>query len=202
MSDYPLESFVFYRSFRDAIQEMSDTDQLSTLLAICDYALYGVEPKLNGVLPRAVFTVARPSIDANKAKRMNGKKGGRPKKETAGFDGENHRFLKIESTETVTETESVSVSASETSKADKPPRSRFVPPTVEEVQTYCRERKNSVDAAVFVDFYQTNGWLQGKGKPIKDWKAAVRTWERRECGNERASSPLARTFDPETGSWR
>lgn len=54
----------------------------------------------------------------------------------------------------------------------------FTPPTVEEVQAYCKERKNNVDAQVFVDFYTANGWVQGKGKPIKDWKAAVRTWER------------------------
>lgn len=55
---------------------------------------------------------------------------------------------------------------------------RFVPPTVEEVQAYCAERGNKVDAQRFVDFYTANGWHQGRGKPIKDWRAAVRTWER------------------------
>ena len=55
---------------------------------------------------------------------------------------------------------------------------RFVPPTVEEVQAYCRERGNEVDAHRFCDFYTANGWCQGRGKPIKDWRAAVRTWER------------------------
>lgn len=54
----------------------------------------------------------------------------------------------------------------------------FVPPTVMEVAEYCVERKNNVDAEAFVNFYTANGWVQGKGKPIKDWKAAVRTWER------------------------
>jgi len=54
----------------------------------------------------------------------------------------------------------------------------FVPPTVLEVADYCVERKNNVDAEAFVNFYTANGWVQGKGKPIKDWKAAVRTWER------------------------
>lgn len=55
---------------------------------------------------------------------------------------------------------------------------RFVPPTVEEVRAYCQERGNKVDAQRFVDFYTANGWHQGRGKPIKDWRAAVRTWER------------------------
>lgn len=57
-------------------------------------------------------------------------------------------------------------------------RTRFVPPTLEEIKAYCSERKNSVDAERFFDYYSTNGWVQGKGKPIKDWKACVRTWER------------------------
>lgn len=57
-------------------------------------------------------------------------------------------------------------------------RKRFSPPTKEEVQAYCDERKNNVDVERFIDFYTANGWVQGKGKPIKDWKAAVRTWEK------------------------
>ena len=64
--------------------------------------------------------------------------------------------------------------------ADKPPRPRFSPPKLEEVEEYCRERHNGIDAAHFVDFYTANGWSQGRGKPIRDWKAAVRTWEGRE----------------------
>ena len=56
----------------------------------------------------------------------------------------------------------------------------FAPPTVLEVADYCAERKNNVDAEAFVNFYTANGWVQGKGKPIKDWKAAVRTWERND----------------------
>lgn len=118
MSVQPLDSFVFYRSFRDAISEMTDENKLATLLAICDYALYGVEPKLKDAMARAVFTVARPSIDANKARRDNGKKGGRPKKPMVS-DSENLWFSKNESTETETESESVSESGAK--GADKPP---------------------------------------------------------------------------------
>ena len=105
MIDRPLESFVFYRSFRDAIEEMTDENKLATLLAICDYALYGVEPDLKDAMSRAVFTVARPSIDANKGRRANGKLGGRPPKKPMVSDSENHRFPKMESTETETETD-------------------------------------------------------------------------------------------------
>lgn len=56
---------------------------------------------------------------------------------------------------------------------------KFVPPTVEEVRAYCLERKNSVDPERFVDFYAAKGWMIGKDK-MKDWKASVRTWEKRD----------------------
>ena len=56
---------------------------------------------------------------------------------------------------------------------------RFIPPTLEEVQTYISENNFIIDAQKFVDYYQSNGWIVGKTK-MKDWKAAVRSWERRE----------------------
>lgn len=56
---------------------------------------------------------------------------------------------------------------------------RFSPPTVEEVSEYCKERKNSVDPQRFVDFYASKGWRVGN-QPMKDWHAAVRTWEQRD----------------------
>lgn len=56
---------------------------------------------------------------------------------------------------------------------------RFTPPTRQEVQAYCIERGNNVDADAFVDFYTAKGWMVGKNK-MKDWKAAVRTWEKRD----------------------
>lgn len=59
----------------------------------------------------------------------------------------------------------------------KPKRKRFNPPTLEEVQAYCNERNNNVDPQHFIDYYTSNGWQVGKNK-MKDWKAAVRTWER------------------------
>ena len=56
-------------------------------------------------------------------------------------------------------------------------RKRFSPPTLDEVKAYCDERKNNVDAERFVNYYESNGWMVGKSK-MKDWKAAVRTWEK------------------------
>ena len=67
-------------------------------------------------------------------------------------------------------------------------RTPFRPPTVEEVETYCQERQNGVDASRFVDFYASKGWKIGNS-PMKDWRAAVRTWERRESEQQGKSAP-------------
>ena len=56
-------------------------------------------------------------------------------------------------------------------------KGKFKAPSLEEVALYCHERKNSVNPSAFLAHYEANGWVQGRGKPIKDWKAAVRVWE-------------------------
>lgn len=63
-------------------------------------------------------------------------------------------------------------------------RKKFAPPSLEEVKSYCEERQNNVDPQYFVYFYESKGWMVGKNK-MKDWKAAVRTWERRENESSR-----------------
>jgi hypothetical protein len=58
----------------------------------------------------------------------------------------------------------------------------FIPPSVEEIRTYCLLRNNNVDPEMFFDFYQSKGWLVGKVK-MRDWKAAIRTWEKSSNNN-------------------
>lgn len=58
-------------------------------------------------------------------------------------------------------------------------RKKFQKPTVEQIQAYCAERKNDVNPSLFYDYYEARGWMVGKS-PMKDWKAAVRTWERND----------------------
>ena len=85
------EGFVFYRSFLEAVKGLDDSTRLQCLDAIVDYGIYGEEKDLSGI-PKMVFTLIKPQIDANNKRYEDGKKGGRPKK-TTGFENENHRFL-------------------------------------------------------------------------------------------------------------
>lgn len=57
-------------------------------------------------------------------------------------------------------------------------RSHFQKPSLEEISLYCRERNNNVDPEQFFNFYESNGWKVGKN-PMRDWKAAIHTWEKR-----------------------
>ncbi len=80
---------------------------------------------------------------------------------------------------------------------EKQPRKRFTPPSREEVAEYCRERGNKVDPDRFVDFYTSKGWMVGKS-PMKDWKAAVRGWEKdakQKPQNKWAASVNNRDYD-------
>ena len=66
---------------------------------------------------------------------------------------------------------------------------RFYPPTLDEVKQYCEERKNNIDPMAFIDFYSSKGWMIGKNR-MKDWKAAIRTWERKRKEKYQAESSV------------
>ena len=65
----------------------------------------------------------------------------------------------------------------------------FYPPTIDEVKQYCEERKNNIDPMAFIDFYSSKGWMIGKNR-MKDWKAAVRTWERKRKEQSQSESSV------------
>ena len=119
------------------------------------------------------------------------KSGGRPKKETSGFESGNHRLrdakpnvnanANANANANVNDNGNENVNVNVSDKQDKPARPRtFKPPSLEEVQEYCKSRQSSVNAERFMDYYTANGWKVGKNS-MKDWKAAVRNWERQEA---------------------
>lgn len=65
------------------------------------------------------------------------------------------------------------------SSPDKPKTKRFIKPTLEEIRQYCSDSGYGIDADYFYDYYEGNGWKVGKN-PMKDWRATVRNWARRE----------------------
>lgn len=110
--------------------------------------------------------MARLEIDDNKAYKMK----------VDDTLTERRRIVDVESTQVRLGKDSIDKDSIE---KEKKTAKRFTPPTIDEVKAYCQERKNGIDPETFVDFYSSKGWKIGKDT-MKDWKAAVRTWERRD----------------------
>ena len=220
------ESFVFYKSFLDAIELLPEGEQLKAFKLIAHYGANGELPEGEQTLANAIFLMAKPNIDATKEKRSNGKKGGRPAKETEknaekekpeitetenhGYENENHRFSKPESNVdvnvnvdgnvdgNVNGNVDDNVNGDEESKKGAKTNSRFTPPTREEAAAYVKEQGlTRVDLDKFFDYYQSNGWKVGKNS-MKDWRATLRNWNRNEVDKVRPSpSGVTQKFKPE-----
>ena len=165
------DSVLFYRSFYDALKNIPCDERLKVYDAIMEYGMYDIEPELTGVA-LAIFLLAKPQIDANNKRYKNGCTA--KQKQTVS---------KIEANckQDISEAEANGKQYRSEAEAKEKEKVNtiFKPPTVEDVRSYCVERGNSVDPQSFVDFYESKGWMIGKNK-MKDWKAAVRTWERSE----------------------
>ena len=75
-------------------------------------------------------------------------------------------------------------------KPIKPKQKQFTPPTLEEIQTYCKERNNKLDAKKFYDYYSAAEWCDKSGVKVKSWKQKVITWEGRNKKEEKADENL------------
>lgn len=162
-------SCIFYKSFYDSIKELDPQDQVQIYNAIFSYQFDDVEIDLKGVC-KSIFTLIIPQLEANNKRYENGTKGGRPKTKTK--PNENQKETKVKPNENENDNENNNDNIKENIIKE-----RFKKPNIEEVEDYCKERNNNVDAQRFIDFYESKNWMIGKNK-MKDWKACIRTWER------------------------
>ena len=72
----------------------------------------------------------------------------------------------------------------------------FKKPKLDEVKDYCLERNNNIDSEAFINFYDSKGWMVGKNK-MKDWKACIRTWEKRNY-----KKPTMSKLDAQINAWQ
>lgn len=176
-----------YFDFDEKTDELNDSEKARLLLALYRYAKTGEKPVLTGN-ERFLFPTFKGEIDRDIAnyntKVSNGNLGGRPAKEETEKNLKKPKITEAKPNETETSKNKEQDKEQEEYIKEnhltvvKEKRTRFSPPTVEEVSAYCRERNNGVDPQRFVDFYESKGWRVGQN-PMKDWKACVRTWEQR-----------------------
>jgi hypothetical protein len=197
------DQFTFYRSYYEALKALPKRDQTSVLMSVIGYALDEEIPKLSGV-PLSVFTLIRPTLDSGRNKaRSRMKKGGTSEEQIGTNEKQNGTNEKQNGTnveqsinegeiEKEREEEGENDSSLPPTPLSRGKSKRFSPPSVEEVRAYCQERGNGIDPEAFVDFYAARGWKYGAGRPIVDWKAAVRTWEARRRAEQPATTETYR----------
>ena len=201
-------SFVFYETFESVIEELPEEMQLKFYKYITQYGLHGIEPEVTGIEKAIWTQIQFAIDQAqNRRKRAieNGNKGGRPNKtETQKNPNETQKNQTItqnnpditKNNQSITQAKpnnnlNVNVNAnvndnvnanvkSKGTSCEVPSSksSRFIPPTLAEVEAYCFTRNNSVNAQQFIDFYSSKNWYVGKNK-MTDWRASVRLWESR-----------------------
>lgn len=191
-------SFVMYTEYAEQIELLSMEQRGLLFTAIMAYAAGNDMPEMDAVTAMA-FSFIRSRMDADnekyqktcEARREAGKKGGRPKAEQKNHDEaekadaseENQKeakkangFFEKQNNPDI-DNDIDNDKKESTLKGTKEKSPRFIPPTIDDVMEYCKEKRLNVDCQRFVDFYESKGWMIGKNK-MKDWRAAVRNWAR------------------------
>ena len=190
------KSFVMYESWGAAIEKMNN-EQAGELIK----AIYAFQ-KNPDVVPEDpaiafVFEIIKQKLEEDNkryeevcaARSEGGKKGGRPKanasdkKQMVSEESKKSKCFSEKAKKADNDNEYDNDLKENTLEGVK--EKRFAPPTLENVSEYCREMGyTNVDAVCFINFYTSNGWMVGKNR-MKDWKAAVGNWDRREKNPQR-----------------
>lgn len=192
------EYVCLYHSYLKSVEPLNDAERGRLFTACLTYSITGAEPDLRGN-ERFVWPTIREQIDRDTKKYSDfckkQQENIRKRWDTTVYDGTSgipddtkHTKEKEKEKENILSSPNV-----EDSIARTPARKRFTPPTLAEVTAYCRERQNAVDPQRFIDYYTARGWKLNKTS-MKDWKAAVRTWE----GKQRDSATAQRSSLDET----
>lgn len=186
-----MDSMVFYRSFYEAIKELDESDKVKIYDAIFAYALDGEKEELTGV-PKSIFTLIKPQIDANIKRRIDGKKGaeygklgGRPKKENPiGVTDKNPIGVIEETPRGISaETPNVNVNVNENVNEKgnkKPPKHKYgeyknVLLTDEELEKLKAEYSDYLEK-----IENLSNYVASTGKAYKSHYATIRNWARKD----------------------
>ena len=175
-------------SIADTALKMGEKDGGRFLYAVTNYLLYGVIPELDGT-PGLIWGAIFPNLETTRKIALGRSKGGKASK-TNNPNGRRGKGAAAPDGDSNADT-SDGLPMDEEEESPKPRRkatpTRFAPPSVDEVQNYVTSQGYTINAAGFVDYYASKGWRVGSAT-MKDWKAAVRNWQRRERQNPTATA--------------
>ena len=179
------DSFVLYVRYLENIEILSMEQRGMLLTALMNYVAGHDIPEMDG-MTRMAYSFIKSQMDRDfekydevcRKRAESGKLGGRPKKAN-GFTEKQEKAKKANGFSEKQKNPDNEYDHDNDHDKENIKRKIFSPPTVDDVKAYCTERGNKVDPQSFVYFYESKGWMIGKNR-MKDWKAAVRTWERSE----------------------
>lgn len=175
-----MTGFICQDEYLAKCAKLSDQEVGRLFRALMSYHATGIEPELAG-RESIAFDFIKEDIDKTEKAYSAKCEKNRQNRLTTNVDERERTITKSNErpqNKNIKEKEKINKETTLKGSKEKP-LARFTPPTVEEVAAYCRERGNNVNAQRFVDFYAAKGWKIGQN-PMKDWKAAVRTWEQRD----------------------
>ena len=176
-----------FRSFLEATEALPPEEFKEAWIALMHYGLDRHEDDV-GPTARVFLAMAKPIIDTSIAIREGGSRGGKASAKVTKSLPEAMPKPTPSLPEASPKPSQPDIGYMDIGGRNKDignikERRRFTPPTLQEVREYCLERKNKVDPEQFIDFYSSKGWKVGS-QPMKDWKAAVRTWEKRDSNRQ------------------
>lgn len=212
------DSFVYHIEWFEVIEDLEPAAFAEINRAIILYATQNIEPSFSTKELTLLFRLIRRRIDCDNVKYQKtsnkkaqaGKLGAEKRWQTKiaddGKNGTCHKriakiakdgndgYIDIDIDNDIDN----DINKNDTSVSQK--GKRFTRPSVEDVRAYCQERKNGIDPEAFIDHYEAKGWLIGK-QPMKDWRAAVRTWERSRSITP-SDVPALNTSAQQVPEWR
>ena len=164
------KQFKFYENFMRAIDTLPEEQRAVACYKFCKFGIYGELPEDEAL---KMFCIGV-SVSVQKYQNCGGNHNplGNNQHKKIGQVGQ---VGQKEQTKTETKTKTKTETKTET-------EIKFKPPTIDKVEQYCQERKNNINPLSFISYYQSVGWKVGRNK-MKDWKAAIRTWEQKNKQN-------------------
>ena len=170
------EQLTFYRSYWEAVKRLRKAaDRLSALEAILAYAL-DEEDRERTDAADAIFVLIKPLLDSAARKSKGGKTSASNSEDsdkiTASTEEDNDNNIKNKKKNNIKNKNKCSCVIDA--------RTRFVPPTLDEVKDYALSRNSPVDPVAFWEFFNAGEWIDSKGEPVRNWKQKLITWEKHE----------------------
>lgn len=190
MNDF---GFYLFTAYLDKFKRLTDEQFGKLARYLLEYKMTGEIPEIEDQVVGMAFDIIQLDVDKQAEKyRMKaeaGRKGGSAQKHTEAdviktkqneADESNVKQCEADaSNKNKKENKNIDIDISgDRGVGEEPKSKRFVPPTLDEVRAYCRERNNSVDPVAFYEYFTTGNWTDSKGQKVRNWKQKLITWEK------------------------